>query len=198
MRLIKGPESRFSHRGLTAVLVVLLVFPVIACFNPLSVVFPPDTPVVYEEDVDSDSATGTWYVAPWGLDSNRGSRVKPLKTIQVAVNYIRSNFRNDKVNAFRIYVAGGTYTPGAGLMSEGDFGIWLDYRNMDEKHFLQPVTLSFGWDRLFLGQSDQTPSILDGEERFVAVMEIVNSSPDEPFVFEGFYTILGDSAGGNE
>ncbi len=135
--------------------VVLATATLASCINPMSIWFPPDVEYVAE-----DAITASWYVDnATGNDANPGTKDEPLRTMQVAVNRIRSKFRDDAINAFKIYITGGNYTPGNGLVSEGEYGLYIGL-----EHFSlppPPITLSFGWDAAFAVQAAGTPTIFD-------------------------------------
>ncbi len=94
-----------------------------------------------------------------GNDANPGTKDEPLRTIQVAVNRIRSEFRDEDINAYKVYVTGGIYTPGNGLVSEGVYGLYVGV-----EHFSlppPPITLSFSWNVAFSTQSAGNPTVFD-------------------------------------
>ncbi len=126
-----------------------------ACINPISIWFPPDVEYVAE-----NATTASWYVDnATGNDANPGTKDKPLRTIQVAVNRIRSEFRDEDINAYKVYVSGGIYTPGNGLVSEGEYGLYVGV-----EHFSlppPPITLSFAWNSAFSIQSAANPTVFD-------------------------------------
>lgn len=126
-----------------------------SCINPISIWFPPDVEYVAE-----NATTASWYVDnASGNDANPGTKGEPLRTIQVAVNRIRSEFRDEDINAYKVYVTGGIYTPGNGLVSEGEYGLYVGV-----EHFRLPppqITLSFAWDPVFSIQSAGNPTVFD-------------------------------------
>jgi len=108
-----------------------------------------------------DNGNWGWFVAEWGSDSNPGSQVLPLRSIQVALNKIRTNPSEEDMN-FEIRVAAGDYRAGQGLSATGRYGFYIDYswgygaHRSDGKGLAYTrLTLSFGWDRLF--RSNQAP-----------------------------------------
>jgi len=148
------PSGKFCK--VTSVTVMVIGTTILAsCINPISIWFPPDVEYVAE-----NASTASWYVDnATGNDANPGTRDKPLRTIQVAVNRIRSKFRDDAINAFKIYVTAGSYTPGNGLVSEGEYGLYVGL-----EHFSlppPPITLSFSWDAAFAAQSTENPTVFD-------------------------------------
>jgi len=148
------PSRKFSKVA-SVTMIVLAMTTLASCINPMSIWFPPDVEYFAE-----NTTTASWYVDnATGNDANPGTKDKPLRTIQVAANRIRSKFRDDAINAFRIYVSSGTYTPGNGLVSEGEYGLYIGI-----EHFSlppPPITLSFGWDAAFAVQADDNPTVFD-------------------------------------
>jgi hypothetical protein len=87
------------------------------------------------------------HVAPWGDDTNPGTKALPVETIQYALNLIPLQ----DTDRFEVRVAAGDYTPGNGLVGAGQHGVMYRYTYHQPRSDLDwlSVHLSFGWDRLF-------------------------------------------------
>lgn len=94
-----------------------------------------------------DEAPDQIHVAPWGDDTNPGTKALPVETIQFALSLIPLQ----DTDRFEIRVAAGDYTPGNGLIGEGKHGVMYryDYHQPGSDSDWLSVHLSFGWDRLF-------------------------------------------------
>jgi len=145
---------------------VLLAFSwmLTSCINPLSVWFPPDVSHVLETDASGGQVI-TIYVAPWGSDSGSSSKVKPLKTLQGAINRSRVDYREDNLaKKIRIYVAGGTFEPGKGLPLEANYGVWVSSTtHLMDSFYDTEYEISFGWDMAFQAQSNAHPTLIKGK-----------------------------------
>lgn len=93
-----------------------------------------------------DDTPETIHVAPWGSDTDPGTKALPVRTIQYAFSLIPT--REESVE---VRIAAGEYAPGAGLISEGQHGVMYraDYHRPDTDRGWPSVTVSFGWNRLF-------------------------------------------------
>jgi hypothetical protein len=94
-----------------------------------------------------DQAPEQIHVAPWGDDTNPGTKALPVETIQFALSLIPLQ----DAERFEVRVAAGDYTPGNGLIGEGQHGVMYRYnyhQPRSDRDWLS-VHLSFGWDRLF-------------------------------------------------
>lgn len=87
------------------------------------------------------------HVAPWGDDTNPGTKALPVETIQYALSLIPLQ----DFDTFEIRIAAGDYTPGNGLIASGRHGVMYryTYHQPDSEADWLSVNLSFGWDRLF-------------------------------------------------
>lgn len=87
------------------------------------------------------------HVAPWGDDTNPGTKALPYQTIQFALSQIPIQDIQDR----EIRIAAGTYTPGNGLIRGGDHGVMYDfnYHQPLELDVIATISLTFGWNRLF-------------------------------------------------
>ena len=117
---------------------------------------------------DDDSGTASVkvvYVSLAGSDSNPGTMAAPLLTIQTALEKAATNDYDT------IRIAGGTYTPGNGLLTNdaatGYAGVYIS-------GISRAITIEGGWDSVFSNRSGST--ILDASNTLSHCVVLQDSS----------------------
>lgn len=174
------------------ILLGLLPLVLTSCINPISFWFPPDLPFTKEGD------RIVYFIRPGGNDSGKGDAANPMGSLQAAFNRIRTSWRDDNLGKkFTFRVAGGTYTPGQGLTSQGLYGAFLDTSIHSDGTFIMDVEISFGWNATFNLQD--TPVQLNGRGQVAKVLvfrvggvenTITGASPPDWLIAGGWHLAL--------